>query len=107
MSLRSRWLLLPVLAAVGAAGCRHDCCKRGGACPPPPAAGVYSPGAPILGPPIGATPGAPGPSSQILLPSNPPGVAAPAPAPDAFAVPPAPATSGFTPNLSQSAYLGG
>lgn len=106
MTLRTRWLLLPGLAIV-AAGCHKDCCNKRGTAVPPPPGSVIVPGGPtpVLGAPI-ATPGAP-PSSEILMPTTPPG--APAPAPDAFSTPLAPSTSGFQtvpPNLSRSAYLG-
>jgi hypothetical protein len=103
-----RWLLLSLLA-IAAAGCNKDCCNKRGTVVPPPPGTVVTPGGPtpVLGAPIGAAPGGP-PSSEILLPSAPPGTT-PAPAPDAFSAPLAPSTSGFQtilPNLSRSAYLG-
>jgi len=108
MTLRTRWLLLPVLATF-AAGCSKDCCNKRGTAVPPPPGGVFVPGGPtpVLGAPVGAAPGA-APPSEILMPGTPPG-GAPAPAPDAFSAPLAPSTSGFQtvpPNLSRSAYLG-
>jgi protein tyrosine phosphatase (PTP) superfamily phosphohydrolase (DUF442 family) len=104
---RKRWLLVPVLA-IAAAGCHSNCCSKRGTTAAPPPGAVFMPGGPtpVLGPPIGAAPGAP--PSQILMPGSPPGVA-PAPAPDAFSTPLAPSTSGFQtvpPNLSRSAYIG-